>query len=300
MKTLLFRTSSRRSVLLLSVLIVVSAAANTAPKGTPVRPTAAPPPPKPAVHQATVVAPQEDMALAVDAAVKEFTARPDQESHTFTFAVKNVSTADVIIQQVRTSCGCTVAKLPAQPWTLKPGAGGDIQLEFDLRGKTGLLVKTATIDTQKGFKTLTLKVTRPDYDGNATAEQIRARNQELAKLDRQAVFKGDCARCHVEPARGQRGMGLYVTACAICHDAEHRGSMVPDLRALNKPTDREYWRTFTVHGKAGTLMPAFGAEHGGPLTTEQIESLVDYLAGEFSGRLPDARTTPNPVAPPKK
>ncbi len=82
----------------------------------------------------------------------------------------------------------------------------------------------------------------------------RAKNQGLAKADRQAVFKGECAKCHAEPTKGKIGRELYAVACGICHEAEHRASMVPDLKALNKPTSRDYWLQWIAHGKADTLM----------------------------------------------
>jgi mono/diheme cytochrome c family protein len=53
--------------------------------------------------------------------------------------------------------------------------------------------------------------------------------------------------------------------------------MVPDLRALKKTTSRDYWLTWITHGKPGTLMPAFAAQAGGPLTDAQIHALADYL-----------------------
>jgi len=227
-----------------------------------------------------VVSPREESGLEVDAVVKEYTAKPGEESCVFTFAVKNISKAELVINQVRTSCGCTVAKLPMQPWKIAPGKGGDIRLIVDLQGKSGVLVKTATIDTPTGFKTLTIKVNIPAAAGmNATRE----RNMQLAAKNRQAVFQGDCASCHATPTLGQEGVALYVTACSICHDAEHRGSMVPDLHAVKTPLDREFWRTQITHGRPNTLMPAFAQDQGGPLSPKQIDSLVDYLAGEFSG-----------------
>ena len=98
---------------------------------------------------------------------------------------------------------------------------------------------------------------------------------------RAAIFKGDCARCHVEPAKGKLGKELYATACGICHDAEHRASAVADLQAPKTPRDVNYWQEWVSHGKAGTMMPGFAATDGGPLTKEQVDSLVVYLNETF-------------------
>jgi hypothetical protein len=60
--------------------------------------------------------------------------------------------------------------------------------------------------------------------------------------------------------------------------------MVPDLHALKHPTDAALWRKWITSGKGiipaqvGSMMPAFSQAEGGPLTEEQISSLVDYLA----------------------
>src|SRR4030095_14910931 len=108
-----------------------------------------------------------------------------------------------------------------------------------------------------------------------------------------AVFRNDCASCHVTPAVGKKGYELYQAACGVCHDAEHRASFVPNLRALNKPTNHNYWLTWVMYGREGSLMPAFAKAKGGPLDEEQIQSLADYLEGEFKA---DQALTAGPSA----
>lgn len=105
----------------------------------------------------------------------------------------------------------------------------------------------------------------------------RGKNIELALADRQAVFRGDCARCHADYAKDQYGRELYLGACEICHDAEHRASMVPDLRVGGYSRNAAYWREHITEGIEGTLMPAFAKDKGGILSEEQITSLVKFL-----------------------
>ncbi|MEO6183335.1 MAG: DUF1573 domain-containing protein, partial [Verrucomicrobiota bacterium] len=76
-------------------------------------------PPAPAAPTAPVVP-----ALVFDSESKEYNAKPGEAKAIFTFSLTNVSAAEVIITNVSTSCGCTVAKLPSQPWHLAPGANG--------------------------------------------------------------------------------------------------------------------------------------------------------------------------------
>ncbi len=152
---------------------------------------------------------------------------------------------------------------------------------MNVSGKSGVVFKTVTFNTDKGIKTLMLKVTiqppPPPAVAPATSSMNRERNQELAKQDRQAVFKGECARCHVEKVKGKLGQELYVTACGICHEAEHRATMVPDLHAIKQDTNPDFWRTWIARGKPGSLMPAFAQSEGGPLNDAEINSLVQYL-----------------------
>ncbi len=212
--------------------------------------------------------------LAFDALHKQVMARAGQSNVVVGFAITNVSTAPIVIREVSLSCGCSVASMPAKPWMLKPGEQGQVTVTTDVRGKRGSLVKTAIVYASSGTRVLTYQV---DIQEPATLEE-RARNQSLAKTDRQAVFRGECAKCHAEPAKGKLGKELFTTACGICHEAEHRASMVPDLKALKGPQNREYWLRWIAHGKADTLMPAFSQREGGPLTERQMESLVEFLA----------------------
>ena len=99
----------------------------------------------------------------------------------------------------------------------------------------------------------------------------------MAKADRQAVFKNDCATCHAIPGNGKYGMALYNAVCAVCHEGEHRATMVPDLHTLKVPTNDQFWRIWIAHGKPGSLMPAFSNTDGGPLNDLQIASLAAYL-----------------------
>jgi mono/diheme cytochrome c family protein len=105
----------------------------------------------------------------------------------------------------------------------------------------------------------------------------RAKNIQLALNDRQAVFKGDCRSCHVDKGVGKLGKELYDADCGICHDDAHRAAMVPDLKVPRSHRDLAFWQKWIAEGKPGTMMPGFSQEHGGPLTKEQVTSLVNYL-----------------------
>ena len=224
---------------------------------------------------------QTNQALVWDGMVKELQVKTNELTAKLSFSVTNVSAAEVVIQQARPSCGCTLVTLPGTPWRLAPGASGTIQVATDLRGKHGILNKFIAIDSTAGFQLLRIKITLPELADFRTAPDQRSRNQIFALADRQLVFKGDCAQCHVTPTLGKTGEELYEAACAICHQAVQRATMVPDLKATRHPNTREYWRQWTANGRAGTLMPGFDIAEGGPLTGAQMDSLVDYLMAHY-------------------
>lgn len=223
--------------------------------------------------------------LKFDAEQKEVSVTNGTPEAHFSFSLTNISAGAVIINDVHTSCGCTVAKLPSQPWRLSPNDHGEISATMQLAGTPagGSKTKTLTVNTDHGSKLLLVRATVLAETAPMTMNATdRRNNMKAAMADRQAVFKGDCASCHVAPAKDAMGhdkMGqeLYTAVCGVCHEAEHRASFVPNLHRLPEPTSAEFWRNWILHGKVGTLMPAFSKAEGGILSDEQTESLVQYL-----------------------
>lgn len=209
-----------------------------------------------------------------------YAAKAGEVSAKFTFNVRNPSSAQVVIDDVKTSCGCTVAQFPSKPWRIAPGETNHMDVLVDLRGKWGRLFKTVNVLFSTNATTqLNLLIDVPEQTTNGMSPEMANRiwGQQLAAMDHQAVFKKDCVQCHLVPAFGKTGENLFHTACGICHEAQHRATMVPDLKALKTPIDDDYWRSWVTYGKPGTLMPGFAASVGGPLDSQQIKSLVNYL-----------------------
>lgn len=199
----------------------------------------------------------------------------------FSFALKNRSDQPLTIQQVQTSCGCTSASGITLPLTVAPQKTISLPVQMNIVGKTGQVTKTVFVVTDQGNKTLLVTTIIPAFPiESGTQLSRREANQQQASADRQAIFRDDCANCHVTPATGKMGRELYETACGICHEAQHRASMVPDLTA-NKERTAAYWRELISLGRNGTLMPAFAKSHDGILDEKQIDSLVDYLTKEY-------------------
>lgn len=100
-------------------------------------------------------------ALKWDADTKENGVNAGAVSTAFTFCVTNVSKADVLINKLQASCGCTAANLPSMPYTLGAGSNVTINVEMQLAGKIGLITKTVTVDSSAGLKTLTVSANIP-------------------------------------------------------------------------------------------------------------------------------------------
>jgi mono/diheme cytochrome c family protein len=221
--------------------------------------------------------------IAFDALEKDVSVSNGTPQANFTFNLTNISTVDVTINFVQTSCGCTVAKLPSQPWKIAPKESGQISATMNLAGTPAgqSKTKTLTVNSDKGNKMLIVKTTVLAAPPSMS-EMDRTNNQKIAMADRQAVFKGDCVKCHVETAKDsagneKTGKDLYAAVCGVCHEAQHQASFVPNLHRLTEPTNLEFWKNWIAHGKPGTLMPAFAKAEGGILTDAQIDSLVVYL-----------------------
>lgn len=234
------------------------------------------------------------LAIAWDSTSKEYNAKVGEGIAPFVFLLTNISSSEVVISNVTTTCGCTVAQLPAQPWHLAPGINGEIKVSMNLTGKLGHVTKAVTVNSSAGTKVLQVKVNIPPAPAPVTenARGDRAANMAAAKANRQAIFQGDCVSCHVARGAGKFGKELFVADCAICHDTPHRAAMVPDLRAPKTSRDRAYWANWITSGKAGSLMPAFGEKEGGPLSSAQIDSLVTYLIENFPKGPAGSASTP--------
>ena len=99
--------------------------------------------------------------LAWDATIKEYIAKPRETEAMFSFNLTNLSPSEITIQSVTTSCGCTVAKLPAVPWVMAPGTNGQIQAIMKLVGRSGIVIKSLTVNTDKGQRTLMVRANIP-------------------------------------------------------------------------------------------------------------------------------------------
>ncbi len=193
------------------------------------------------------------------------------------FTASNQGPEPVTVLAVRPSCDCTAVRTPALPWTLNSDESGQIVVSLDLTGKMGEFEKTIAIETTAGEQSLLVRIMRA---APLTPTERRAFNQRRAWIDRQAIFRGGCARCHSPSESTLSGAELYERVCAICHEAAHRAAQVPVLGA-SADRDAAYWRNWIIEGRSQTMMPAFARDRGGVLSVDQIDRLVEFLLARF-------------------
>ena len=92
----------------------------------------------------------------------------EKVKHTYKF--KNTGSEPLIISSAKGSCGCTVPKWPSEP--IPPGATGQIDVEFDSKGKPGKQTKRVTVTANTVPAQMFLNITgNVEKDPNAPAAQ---------------------------------------------------------------------------------------------------------------------------------
>ena len=82
--------------------------------------------------------------------------KPDSKvRHTFTFV--NTGKSPLLIEDATASCGCTTPSWTKEP--VAPGASGKMEVQFDSRGKQGIISKQVAVraNTQPGITTILIK-----------------------------------------------------------------------------------------------------------------------------------------------
>ena len=75
-------------------------------------------------------------------------------SYNFTF--KNTGTSPLIIQDVKTTCGCTTPEWTRQP--ISPGNTGSIKVTYDVKGRPGVIDRSITVHNNSVSSPVTLNI----------------------------------------------------------------------------------------------------------------------------------------------
>jgi hypothetical protein len=79
------------------------------------------------------------------------------EKISWQFTYENKGTADLVLNSVTTTCGCTVPKFETKP--VPPGGNGNLEVVFDTSGRNGMQTKTITVKSNAKMPVVLLKIT---------------------------------------------------------------------------------------------------------------------------------------------
>ncbi len=149
---------------------------------------------------------------------------------------------------------------------MNPGEKGRITVTTDTKGKLGKIAKSIRVhsnDTNRPQITLVLMMNIRD--------ELHSR-----KYNAREIFRKPCAGCHVDAGKYNRGFDLFNSDCAMCHNYNKTAAPAAAMRDI--PEDR--LRKNIEDGVNGSSMPSWSETKGGPLTSEEIRSLVEFIKGK--------------------
>lgn len=149
---------------------------------------------------------------------------------------------------------------------LAPYETGQLLVTVDTSGKTGRIFKYVNIysnDKGKPVKTLLVSATVAASPSHPFPKE-------------KFFFSKECASCHVEKGKGKKGKELYEADCAFCHGSRGWDRTASGLIRMRE-RERDYLREVIINGLPGTPMPGWGKKNGGPLSEEEVGSLVEYI-----------------------
>lgn len=230
----------------------------------------------PGLHP-VVVSPYEPAIIrAQDTVINIGKVETDSEVQA-TFYLYNVGGDYLRIDNIETTCGCTVAEIENK--VIAPGDYAEVIATLDTSLKLGKVAKKITVHSNDP-KT-------PEYElflkGDVEFKMVG--HERIEVKDPLVLFKGKCATCHVDRGVGKVGKDLFVADCAMCHGftGEGRKDIAPSL-LTGMPDDDTHFESIRKIIAEGTPhspeMPPYSTAKGGPLNDDEIESLVNYLRYE--------------------
>jgi len=219
-------------------------------------------------------APSNGPRIRFDETTHDFGALRSDRPVEFAWTFHNDGDAPLTILGTRPSCGCTATALDDEP--VPPGGTGTLRVTFDPAGMHGRVRKSLAVMSDDPVHSRLLLTLRAEVTPVASRERAEGGHPPISG---RSMLTGECATCHATPAAGKSGKALWDAVCAMCHGPNGDGPLAPSVREtsyLSSRSDEELTQAI-AYGSANPKMPGFSELMGGPLGSEQIESLVRWM-----------------------
>ncbi len=187
------------------------------------------------------------------------------------FTITNNGTQLLQVLKTYASCGCTTPTLKKK--LLKPKETAVLDVVIDTSMKQGKITKTVDVSTNDAQRPVV---------SLAISMMVKDRHKGLSDNQKAKILTDEkCMGCHVAQGVGTFGKELYEADCAMCHGKNAEGAVGPCLTFgdYDNPDYRKHIRDVIAHGsKFHRSMPGFEETSGGPLSIEQVDSVVTFLA----------------------
>ena len=132
-----------------------------------------------------------------------FNAKPDEQSIVAKYRFTNNGEGPVRIEEVKTSCDCTMAVLTKTEYA--PGESGEIEVKFSFGGRTGRQVNTITVTTSAAPR-------------KPTILRLRVNIEALVRIEPQLVFWRLAEQPHPKTIHIAIGNGASVKVVRVRSD----------------------------------------------------------------------------------
>ncbi len=196
-----------------------------------------------------------------------------------TFKIENHGQKTLQIKTAFSTCGCTVPVIKNKE--IKAGESGNLEVIMDTSMKQGYVSKPIEIhsnDPVHPISTIYIKA------------NVRSPHADLGTDKTAKIFTGRCAACHVSKGTGKIGEELFAADCAMCHGFRAAGipGVAPPLVPFDyhdKDFSEAMKKIVSFGSKTHRSMPGYLKEAGGPLSEEEINSLLDFLKNKSDREL---------------
>lgn len=186
------------------------------------------------------------------------------------FKVTNFGAKPLKILETKSTCGCTVPEIKKS--ILKSQETTILKVKIDTSMKQNKVTKTLDVfssDPVRPVVTLSM------------AMDIENHHKNLSSKGKSKILTDEkCMTCHVYQGVGAFGKDLYDADCAMCHGLKGEGASGPNLLIggyKNPALVQSRRQTIACGSKNNNSMPGFEYTCNGPLSIEQVDSLVEYL-----------------------